>query len=284
MRPYLALFSWFIFLGAGCQSSQYMFPLSQRAIEEHFAEKIHKPTSHYLQMASDTLHYMSVGESTKEFMLLMIHGSPGLWNNYLDYLKDDSLLSDFFVVSPDRMGYGASTQRGLSDVQQEARVLAAVLAAYPEKKVLVVGHSYGGPIAVQLQINHPQQIVGALLLAPTLDPRFEDVWLWRYFLKLPIIRHLMPHNLSTSNNELIHLQRDLKKLDQQYHRITQPVYYIHGTRDWLVNYENIFYVRKKMTHVPLTTVGLKGVNHFIPWTNYEEVTKGIRYLHDSFFE
>ena len=270
----IALFFFF----SSCQFSHHIGPISKETVEELFKDQPYKPVEGYLSVLSGTLHYISVGDPAKEHMLLLIHGSPGSWNNYLDYLRDDYLLRHFFIISPDRMGYGGSSGRGVASVAHEACLLGALMARYPQKKVLTVGHSYGGAVAVQLQAHYPDRVAGTLLLAPSLGPDFEYVGFWRYLLKAPILSHLLPRPLAVSNNELIHLQYDLRKLERQYSRITQPVYYIHGTDDWLVSYKNTFYVQEKMAHLPLKTVRLEGANHFIPWTHYAETIKGIRYL------
>ena len=36
-----------------------------------------------------------------------------------------------------------------------------------------------------------------------------------------------------------------------------------------------------MKHLPLEVRILKGANHFIPWTRYEEIVEGIYHLRDA---
>ena len=280
---WLLLFAFSCFCAA-CQASYYYTTLSEKKLNKLFASRPFQPVSHFVQVGEYPLHYVSIGEPTKEFMLLMIHGSPGLWNNYLDFFQDEFLLDNFFIVSPDRAGYGQSSRRGIHSLQKEACHLGSILTRYPDKRVLLVGHSYGGPLAVQMQWQYPTRVVGTLLLAPPLDPAYENMGPWRYLLRLPVISHLTPRHLAASNEEMMCLPYGLMELAQHYRELTQPVYYIHGTNDWFVSYENLAYAKQRMAHLPLTAVSLEGANHFIPWTHYDEVIKGIKYLHSAFAE
>ena len=224
---WLLLFA-FSCLCVACQASYYHTALSAKKLDKLFAGQSFQPVSHLIQVGEYPLRYVSIGAPAKEFMLLMIHGSPGLWNNYLDFFRDEFLLDNFFIVSPDRAGYGQSGQRGVHSLRKEACLLGSILARYPDKRVLLVGYSYGGPLAVQMQWQYPTRVAGTLLLAPPLDPAYENMGPWRYVLRLPVISHLTPRHLATSNEEMMCLPHGLVELSRHYRELTQPVYYIHG--------------------------------------------------------
>ena len=216
-------------------------------------------------------------------LLFFIHGAPGDWEAYSKYLDDSLLSADFHMISVDRPGYGSSASgRIVASVAEQSRMLSEVLRPFVKKQaVILIGHSYGGPIALRMAIDHPDWVDGILLLAPAIDPGLEKRGKWRVWLRKVPLRWLVPQGLYVANEEIIHLKADLEEMEVGYSWLKLPVYYIHGTGDMLVPVENQYYARQQMKHLPLRVRILKRVNHFIPWTHYDEVIAGIRHLEDA---
>ena len=62
-------------------------------------------------------------------------------------------------------------------------------------RAIVVGHSWGGALAVRLALDHPQRVAGLVLLAPPLYP-FPRRMTWLYdIMAPPIIGWLIAHTL-----------------------------------------------------------------------------------------
>lgn len=105
--------------------------------------------------------------------VLLIHGncsSSGFWEPLLRHLPQQ-----WRIVAPDLRGYGQSpalgvdATRGLRDFADDVAPLLADLSARAggsAVKVTVVGHSMGGGVAMQLLIDHPEQIGAVVLEAP----------------------------------------------------------------------------------------------------------------------
>ncbi|HUY63825.1 MAG TPA: alpha/beta hydrolase [Acidimicrobiales bacterium] len=93
--------------------------------------------------------------------VLLVHGQPGLgtdWDGVTDLLVEDHR-----VVVPDRPGYGSSGEEPAS-MAANADVLAQVLADLGSGPAVVVGHSYGGGIAVLMADRHPDVVRGLVLV------------------------------------------------------------------------------------------------------------------------
>ena len=111
-----------------------------------------------MRAQSASLH---VAESGAGPPVLLVHGQPGLctaWDPVTRLLDDDHRL-----LVPDRPGYGKSGRIPLG-MGENADVLAELLHSRGGAPAVVVGHSYGGGVALLLAARHPE-VVGGLVLA-----------------------------------------------------------------------------------------------------------------------
>jgi pimeloyl-ACP methyl ester carboxylesterase len=112
--------------------------------------------------------------------VLAIHGQPGLaadWDALLPFLEDHRVL----VV--DRPGYGRSGGEPL-DMATNAELLAELLVERGAAPATVVGHSYGGGIAILLAARHPELVSGLVLVGSV--GRADSVNVVDHALALPI--------------------------------------------------------------------------------------------------
>ena len=96
------LLSWVVFA-----QSCARFITGDREAKNNFAKK-----GIDLQLRSEiidgrTIHYAMTGNADKP-TLFFIHGSPGSWDAFKTYLKDEDLRANFRLISIDRPGFGQS--------------------------------------------------------------------------------------------------------------------------------------------------------------------------------
>ena len=96
---------------------------------------------------------------------LLLHGGPGLSFEYLDELGDE-LATDFRVAAYQQRGLEPSTLHGPFTVAQAVDDAIAVLGALEWEQALVVGHSWGGQLALRLTVDHPDRLLAALAVDP----------------------------------------------------------------------------------------------------------------------
>jgi pimeloyl-ACP methyl ester carboxylesterase len=97
--------------------------------------------------------------------VLLLHGGPGLSYGYLDELGAE-LAGGFRVASYQQRGLEPSTVEGPFTVAQAIDDAVAVLDSLEWPRALVVGHSWGGQLALRLAAGRPERLLGALAVDP----------------------------------------------------------------------------------------------------------------------
>jgi pimeloyl-ACP methyl ester carboxylesterase len=94
--------------------------------------------------------------------VLFIHGQPGLGSDFEPVAQ--LLGPGFAVLAPDRPGYGSSLKPSVS-MHENVDVLADILELSGSVPAIVVGHSFGGGIALLLARLRPDLVSGLVLAA-----------------------------------------------------------------------------------------------------------------------
>jgi len=97
--------------------------------------------------------------------VLLLHGGPGLSFSYLDELAAE-LASEFRVASFQQRGLGPSTVEGPFTMAQAIEDAVCVLDGLQWERALVVGHSWGGHLALRIAAAYPERLVGVLAVDP----------------------------------------------------------------------------------------------------------------------
>ena len=218
------------------------------------------------------MHYATTGKD-KLPSLFFVHGSPGAWDDFKRYMQDRDLLVKYRMIAVDRPGFGFS-QFGESKNLEEQAMLISPIAKFlrNERPMYAVGHSLGGATIVRLQVDNENLFDGLVFLAAAVDPDHEKPERWRYVMKIPPLSFLIPGAYRPSNKELVYLKTDLRHLDNNWGKITCPVWMIHGNKDKNVPVDNVDYAKRKLTNSRVAEVKiLPGADHDIPWNRYEEI-------------
>lgn len=221
--------------------------------------KVDKRNMHYVQSGSDTLP-----------TIVFVHGSPGSWNAFEQYMKDKDLLSKYRMISIDRPGFGNSDFGKAEPLQQQSALISPLFNQWNNRKpVYLVGHSLGGPLIIQLYADNPGLIDALVLLAASVDPAEEKKESWRYILNGTLMQYFLPGAFRPSNKELIYFKKDVYDLEDKFAAVKCKVFIVHGMKDSVVPPGNAQYAAKKLvTAATVETTMIPGADHFIPWKNY----------------
>jgi pimeloyl-ACP methyl ester carboxylesterase len=206
---------------------------------------------------------------------ILVHGTPGSASSWADYLLSPPAGMEMLAL--DRPGFGRSgPDAAVTGLAEQA---AAVLALLPNdgRKVVLVGHSLGGPIVARVAADHPDRVHALVLLAASLDPALEDIHPMQHVGAWAPLRSMLPRTIRNANSELMALKPELVALAALLQRITAKVVIVHGTKDDLVPVANVAFMRAHLTGARcVTTILLEGRNHFLPWNSEADVREAIR--------
>ena len=256
---------------SGCMD----FSIDEKEMQQAFDGEMYQPESNTLSIDSSQVHYVYI-DNNRPNLVVFIHGSPGSWSAFIDYFKNDTLLSHFDVLAIDRPGFGMS-DKGTPEpsLERQAFLISEVIKLFAQPKVIMVGHSLGGPVIARVAMDNPELVDGLLFLAPSIDPEQEKYEWYRSWIETKVGGWLTPTDFWVSNEEILPLKAELEKMLPLWENISVPSIVIQGTKDNLVPKENAEFARRMLNDSLVDIRYIDGANHFIPWTYPEWVVKGI---------
>ena len=238
---------------------------------------------HRLSMPGDvqglSLSYLRGGDVSGP-LLVLVHGTPGSATGWADYLLDPP--PGMAVIALDRPGFGSSGPDGaVTRLREQAE---AVLALLPTdgRRVVLLGHSLGGPVVARVAAEHPERVSALVLLAASLDPALETIHPMQRVGNWPWVRGMLPRSIRNANAELMALKPELESLAVLLPKIKARVVIVHGTLDDLVPVDNVAFMQARLTGARcVKTVLLPGGNHFLPWNSPALVRDAVRLALDE---
>jgi pimeloyl-ACP methyl ester carboxylesterase len=117
-----------------------------------------KPSGSFISLGSLRIHYLErPGSGTP---VVLIHGLPGTAE---DFNKVTPLLAGHRTIAFDRPGFGYSG-KGYLNFDRQIATLDSLLGALHVSRPILVGHSYGGTLALAFAERHPQEVAGLVLV------------------------------------------------------------------------------------------------------------------------
>jgi lipase len=126
----------------------------------------------YHRAVTNGLHIHRYGPSGPA-QILGVHGLTGHGRRW--ETLSDRYLPEFSVLAPDLIGHGRSTWAAPWTLDANVDALAALLDAEGGAPVLVVGHSFGGAVALHLAATRPDLVSGLVLLDPAVA--LDGAWM-----------------------------------------------------------------------------------------------------------
>jgi pimeloyl-ACP methyl ester carboxylesterase len=207
---------------------------------------------------NQVVHYEVFGRGRP---VLFLHGWLGSWRYW--YPTIEVVGSHFRTFSLDFWGFGDSRRTNTSEsIENYSNQVVHFLDRLGIDRILLVGHSMGGMVALKTAIDHPDRIVRVVTVgAPfkgtsiswalklTDIPFFANVfaqWPWlrrtlfRFFLgeaRDPAVHEIIDDSLKSSASTLRHAVSSMLRTDlrPELPSLRVPALIIHGGRDDIVN-------------------------------------------------
>lgn len=117
-----------------------------------------RPTGSFVQIGNLRIHYLErAGAGTA---VLLIHGLPGTAD---DFDAVTPLLAGHRTVAIDRPGFGYSSG-GYVPFNSQLQAIHKLIAKLHLDRPVIVGHSYGGTVALGLAERYPRDVRGLVLV------------------------------------------------------------------------------------------------------------------------
>lgn len=269
----LCVASFLVSMGfSGCMS----FQMKEEEIVARFEENGQSPPRYFKHEDAEGMIFLARKGSGPTVVL--VHGSPGSWDNFAHVLSDPSLNSQYTFVAVDRPGFGRSLpgKPEPSLETQARRIHNAVKASGVPLPAVWLGHSLGGPVIAKLAVDYPEDVAALVLVAPSMDPGLEKRQWFNWVAKFPPIKWGLSREWRNSNEEIFPHKKELEKLANELPRLRVPTIVLQGDKDSLVPIGNAYYTAETMPEGVVELRILQGVDHFIPWTNVDEMVAAIR--------
>jgi pimeloyl-ACP methyl ester carboxylesterase len=169
-------------------------------IGARLVERAHPPRGRFIEIGGLRQHVVELGEriaAADAPAIVLLHGA-GCNLEDMRLALGERLATRHRVILIDRPGLGWSERSGLdgSSPAYQAAMLNAVLERLGAERAIVVGHSWGGLLALTLALDHPQRVAGLVVIAPPTHPWLgHSTWLNSAF-GMPLFGWLFAHTLT----------------------------------------------------------------------------------------
>ncbi len=253
------------------------FAMTEKELKAYYKNKP-KPSFFTVQNDSVKLFCATAGADTLP-PLLLIHGAPGAWYGSRNFLEDSLLQSRFQIIAIDRPGYNKSRfknrRKAVTSIQtQTIAIHEALLLNHSNKTGIVLGSSYGAPIAANMAILYPNEFHHLVMAASAIDPSIEKFWWFHKFIRHGPIKWMLPHFFKTTTDEKFSHVKELQLLLPKWNQLKIPVTVIQGGADKIVNPANLDFAREQLKNKQAEFILIPEAGHLIRW-QYPDLIKKI---------
>ncbi len=232
------------------------------------------------------LNWVSSGDKEQP-IVIAIHGTPGDGAAWRQVASQPKIKAHFHFIAIDRPGWGQSsiqTNYCLPRFSEQAKVIMNGLARLIEAHthpIILLGHSWGGPVVMRLLMDYPTHFSAAILVASPFNPILSQPRWYHRLADLNWVQPFIGTSLRRSNQEMLSLAHELHYLQEGFSDITQPIAILQGKKDWLVHWQHAHYLNQQLVKASVTLYEYPKLNHFIPYQQPHLIDKALWELYHS---
>jgi len=224
------------------------------------------------------LPYIEYQNPVLEYGTLFVHGTPGSRSGFERYIEDEDLRKVSSMVSVDRLGFGKTKSSAVTTFKEHSEAIySTVHPIFKNKKVICVGHSYGGPLCLDLMARYPDLFVKSVVIAGAFNPNRRILRWYNSVAKMWPISAVLSRAFSNSNKEMYGLKAELKSLSEKLPQIKKPILILHGEKDRIVPFADSewLYEQVKSNNLQNDFNRFQTEGHFIIWKSHDRVKQEI---------
>jgi len=163
-------------------------PLKEHYVGSRVSHHHPQAISKFVTVDGARLHFVIKGAGRP---VVLIHGNPGSCKDWIRLYSP--LSARYQTIAFDRPGHGHSERPHHQDitVDVQARMLLDALNQLGVERPILVGHSWGGALALVYALEFPRDVAGLVLLAPAVYESDDGVSFVSKLPALPIIGDLV---------------------------------------------------------------------------------------------
>lgn len=178
-----------------------------------------------------TLNALETPNKDAPWKMVVITGTPS-WSEFWAPTLAQAP-ENMQIVAVDRPGFALSEpETAVLDIAVQAQALAPILDGPPDQKVVLVGQSYGAPVATLMAKAHPDKVKALVLMSS-----FYGEWgvtARRLRFLGGVFRGMLPGDLKNGLDEINGQAVQLPAARQALAELTIPVIVVHGDDDSFV--------------------------------------------------
>ena len=245
---------------------------NDKTLETTFKESNYHYSLHHDTLLGHDIRWFSTGDNAISKTILFFHGAPGSWQDFSEYLVDSYLQDNVQMIVMDRPGYGYSDYgKAQTSISIQADIAHEIVKSTKVDSLILVGYSYGGPVAGAYAGKYTERVSSVLLLAPVVAPLDEKIFWFNYVIDFPLLHWIFPRYIQVANEEKLSHSKALHDISHEWTNITAPVIHLHCTDDWIAPYTPNTQWTQDNINGQIDIVHWTGDSHFLPNNIYKRV-------------
>lgn len=179
--------------------------------------------------------------SQGEWRLIVFPGTPCRKGLFKRFLRTAPRNIEVVVIS--RPGFGRGHRKVVTDWNEQLKAIEPFLA---EKKIVVMGVSYGGELALKAALTFREQVKAVVTVAALIDEPHAYAKQMADLGAAPIVRDIIPNRWQRVRDEVEGRRSQIGLLLEDLDTLTVPIEVVHGDFDSVVGQSNAATLMKRL--------------------------------------
>lgn len=245
-------------------------PKSDQKVRSDFEDLGVTPTITHDKFKDFEYRKVAIIKDTSLPTVVFVHGTIGSVLDFKAFMTDSVLALNANSIVYDRIGYNYKEKNQVQEsIAFEVEMLEDIVKELPPEKTILVGYSYGGPIALASKKKYKKVI----LFAPAVYSKVEPMPAMLNIYKWKLTRWLVPPIWKQASKEKLSHRQDLANFEKTWAENPNKIISVHGDADWIVPYASSEYLAEQFPEDQFSLVTIPEAGHGFVWTQFSQLQK-----------